>query len=111
MRATFRDYSDAPGLVDGLLRRADEVSEALREIEGFRAYYLVQTGAGEAISVTVYDGVEGLSGPARLPASGSPGDCPTSRSARPTWLQARPQSAPDRGTVSSGLTRRPVRHR
>ena len=35
------------------------MSEALREIEGFRAYDLVRTGADEAVSVTVYDSVEG----------------------------------------------------
>ncbi len=59
MHATFRYYSGAPGLVDGLVRRADEVTEVLREIEGFRAYYLVRTGADEAVTVTVYDSVEG----------------------------------------------------
>jgi heme-degrading monooxygenase HmoA len=58
MHATFRYYSGAPGLVDGLVRQADEVSEALREIEGFRAYDLVRTGADGAVSVMVYDSVE-----------------------------------------------------
>ncbi len=59
MHATFRYYSGASGLVDGLVRHADGVREALREIEGFRAYYLIRTGAAEAVSVTVYDSVDG----------------------------------------------------
>jgi heme-degrading monooxygenase HmoA len=58
VHAIFRYYSGAPDLVDGLVRHSDEVSAALREIEGFRAYYLVRTGADEAISVTVYVSVE-----------------------------------------------------
>ena len=57
MHATFRNCSGAPGLVDGLVRRADKVSEALGEIEGSRAYCVVRTGAREAISVTAYDSV------------------------------------------------------
>ena len=59
MNATFGDRPGAPGLVDGLVRKADGVREALREIEGFRAYYLVLTGADEVVSVTVCDSVAG----------------------------------------------------
>jgi hypothetical protein len=60
MHATCRYYAgSSPGLIDGLVRHADEVSEALREIEGFRAYCLVRTGADPAVSVTVDDSVEG----------------------------------------------------
>ena len=52
--ATIRTYSEAEGLADALVDRADGVRRIISEIEGFKAYYLIRTDAG-AVSVSVYD--------------------------------------------------------
>jgi heme-degrading monooxygenase HmoA len=55
MYAIVRSYSGAPELVDSLLEHEDEVKGLITGIDGFKAYYLVRTEDGEALSVSVYD--------------------------------------------------------
>jgi hypothetical protein len=55
MYASVRTYAVLPEFVDQLVRHQSEVKQVLREIDGFRAYYLIRTGDGGAISVSVYD--------------------------------------------------------
>jgi hypothetical protein len=55
MHATIRHYRDAPGLIDGVVANEEEIRTLLRDIDGFRAYYIVRTGDVSAISVSVYD--------------------------------------------------------
>ncbi len=59
MHATMRRYSGASGLVNGIMAKADDVRGLLREIDGFRAYYLVRTADDGAVSVSVYDDKSG----------------------------------------------------
>ena len=66
MHATFRDDSGVPGLVDGRVRHADKVRAVLGEIDGFRAYDLVRTGADEAVSFTAYDSADGADRSSRV---------------------------------------------
>ena len=53
MYATVRSYSD-PGLAAALAARGDEVRALIRDVAGFRAYYLVEADSG-TVSVTVCD--------------------------------------------------------
>lgn len=55
MYATVRSYSGATGLVDALVENEGEVKRLITGIDGFRAYYLIRTGGGDAVSVSVYD--------------------------------------------------------
>jgi hypothetical protein len=59
MHATVRSYTGAPGLVDALVASGDEIRRLLREIDGFRAYYLVKTADDGAVSISVYDDKSG----------------------------------------------------
>ena len=53
--ATIRQYSNAPGLVSGIVRGGDSFSALLQGIDGFRAYYLLRTKDMGAISISIYD--------------------------------------------------------
>jgi hypothetical protein len=55
MHTSIRYYAGAEELVDAVLPHEGEITKLLREITGFRAYYLLRSDAGDAISVSVYD--------------------------------------------------------
>jgi hypothetical protein len=59
MYATVRTYTGAPGLVDALVQNEDDVKKLITGIDGFRAYYLIRSGDGDAVSVSVYDDQRG----------------------------------------------------
>lgn len=59
MHATVRKYSGSQGLIDALVEHESDVREIITGIEGFRAYYLVNAGEGDAVSVSVYDSWNG----------------------------------------------------
>ena len=52
MFASIRKYNGAPTLTDELVKRQDEIKSVLRPIQGFHAYYLLNTTDG-AVSMTV----------------------------------------------------------
>ncbi len=55
MYATVRNYGGNPELIDGLVRHERDVKAVVHGITGFRAYHLLRTTDGDAVSVTVYD--------------------------------------------------------
>jgi hypothetical protein len=55
MYATVRNYTGGEGLVDELIDNEGEVKRLIQGIAGFRAYYLIKTDKGDAVSVSVYD--------------------------------------------------------
>lgn len=59
MHATVRSYASDGGLVDALVARKDEVHDLLTGIAGFRAYYMLRTADGGAVSISVYDDASG----------------------------------------------------
>ncbi len=59
MHATVRSYASDGGLVDALVAKKDEVRALLTGIEGFRAYYVLRTADGGAVSISVYDDASG----------------------------------------------------
>jgi hypothetical protein len=59
MHATIRDYSGSPDLVNALLDHEGDVRRVITTIDGLRAYYLVRTGAGEAVTISVFDDESG----------------------------------------------------
>ncbi len=59
MHVTVRHYAGNTGLVDGLVEHESDVKELITNIDGFQAYYLVRTGSGDAMSVSVYDSAGG----------------------------------------------------
>ncbi len=59
MHATIRSYASDGGLVDALVAKKDEVRDLLTGIEGFRAYYVLRTADGGAVSISVYDDASG----------------------------------------------------
>jgi heme-degrading monooxygenase HmoA len=65
MYATVRSYSGSPDLVDALVEKQDAVRELITAIEGFQAYYLLRTTAGEAVSISVYDDEAGTAASTR----------------------------------------------
>jgi len=68
MYATVRNYSVAPGLAEGLVERAADVTDVIAGIDGFRAYYLIRTDEG-AVSVSVFDTQEGAEESSRAAAA------------------------------------------
>ena len=54
MYATIRSYS-GNDLVDALAAREGDVREVVATIDGFRAYYLLRTTDGNAVTISVYD--------------------------------------------------------
>lgn len=59
MFTSIRTYDAAPELADELVKRHEEVQAVFRPIEGFRAYYLIQTNGG-AVSMTVCETKAGI---------------------------------------------------
>jgi hypothetical protein len=59
MYATVRSYASDGGLVDALVAKQDEVRDLLGSIDGFRAYYILRTLDGGAVSISVYDDAAG----------------------------------------------------
>jgi hypothetical protein len=59
MYATVRSYSSGGGLVDALVENEGEVRDLLTGIDGFRAYYMLRTQDGGALSISVYDDAAG----------------------------------------------------
>ena len=59
MYATVRRYASDHGLVDALVANQDEVRDLLGGIDGFRAYYILRTSDGGAVSVSVYEDASG----------------------------------------------------
>ena len=59
MHVTIRMYSGSPGLADALVENESEVRRLISGIDGFRAYYLLRGGAGEATSISVFDSEAG----------------------------------------------------
>jgi hypothetical protein len=55
MHATIRNYSGNKELVDALVANESAIAEVVSSIGGFRAYYLVRTEDGDAVSVSVFD--------------------------------------------------------
>jgi len=68
MYAMVRTYSVAPGLAEGLVGQASEVTRVIGGIDGFRAYYLIRTDEG-AVSVSVYDTQAGAEESAKAAAA------------------------------------------
>lgn len=59
MHATVRRYASDGGLVDALVPRKDEIRDLLNGIPGFRAYYILRTTDGGAVSISVYEDASG----------------------------------------------------
>jgi hypothetical protein len=59
MHATVRSYAADGGLVDALVAKKDEVRDLLTGIAGFRAYYILRTADGGAVSISIYDDASG----------------------------------------------------
>ena len=55
MYATIRNYRGSERLVDELTSNEGDVKRLIQGIGGFRAYYLIKTESGDAVSVSVYD--------------------------------------------------------
>jgi heme-degrading monooxygenase HmoA len=55
MYLTLRNYSGSPDLVDALVEREADVKSLITGIDGFKSYYLVRSGDGDAVSVSVYE--------------------------------------------------------
>lgn len=59
MHATVRSYASDGGLVDALAENEDAVRDLLTAIDGFRAYYILRTPGGGAVSISVYEDAAG----------------------------------------------------
>jgi hypothetical protein len=59
MHVTVRYYAGNQDLVDALVENESEINRIITEIDGFSAYYLVRTGEGDAMSVSVFDSAAG----------------------------------------------------
>jgi len=68
MHATVRTYAGGADLIDELTSREGEVKNLIEGIAGFRAYYLIRTDKGDAVSVSVYDDRSGTEESNRLAA-------------------------------------------
>ena len=59
MYTSMRYYMGNTELVDALVANEDDVRRIISEIEGFKAYYLVRSEQGDAISISVYEDQSG----------------------------------------------------
>jgi hypothetical protein len=59
MHVTIRRYSGSPELANALVARESEVRDIITGIGGFKAYYLIRGGDGEATSISVFDSESG----------------------------------------------------
>jgi hypothetical protein len=55
MHVSIRRYRGNSALAEELRPHQDEIARLLRDISGFRAYYLLSTADGDSVSVSVYD--------------------------------------------------------
>jgi hypothetical protein len=56
MYAVIRNYQDeASDVVEQLRRREESIKEVMRGIDGFLAYYLIDTQSGGVASVSVFE--------------------------------------------------------
>jgi heme-degrading monooxygenase HmoA len=55
MYATMRYYHQNSELADALVENQGEVKRIIGGIDGFEAYYLIRTGDGSTVSVTVFE--------------------------------------------------------
>ena len=55
MYAVIRTYPGNRELADALVENESDVKRIISGIDGFRAYYLIKTGDGEAASISVFD--------------------------------------------------------
>jgi hypothetical protein len=69
MYVTVRKYTGSRDLVDALVENESEVKRLITDIDGFRAYYLVRTEEGEAMSISVYDDASGAEESSRAAAT------------------------------------------
>jgi heme-degrading monooxygenase HmoA len=69
MYVTVRRYAGSRDLVDALVENESEVKRLITDIDGFRAYYLVRTEDGEAMSISVYDSESGAAESSRAAAA------------------------------------------
>jgi heme-degrading monooxygenase HmoA len=65
----MRSYEGSSELADALVDQQSEVHEVLAGIEGFRAHYLVRTGADATTTISVYDSEAGTEESARAAAA------------------------------------------
>ena len=68
MYATIRSYSGS-GLADALATRESDIRQVITTIDGFRAYYLVRTTDGNAVTISVFDGQAGAEESTRAAAA------------------------------------------
>jgi protein subunit release factor B len=60
MYTVIRNYQDeAPDVLEQIRMRADAIKEIIGNIEGFQAYYLVDTQAGGFATICVFEGRAG----------------------------------------------------
>ena len=59
MYATVRNYAGNAELVDALVQNESEVKRLIEEIDGFKAYYLIRTIEGDAMSISVFEDKSG----------------------------------------------------
>jgi hypothetical protein len=76
MYATFRYYAGGEALVDELVGKEGEVKSLIQGIPGFRAYYLIKTDKGDAVSLSVYDDRSGAEESNRAAAEWVRGNLP-----------------------------------
>lgn len=55
MYATIRTYKGNAALADELQKNEGEIQDLLRGIDGFQAYYLFRTEAGDSVSLSLFD--------------------------------------------------------
>jgi heme-degrading monooxygenase HmoA len=67
--ATIRSYSAGEEFVDALVARQSEVRSVISPIAGFRAYYLLRSTEGEAVSISVFDDEAGAEESTRAAAA------------------------------------------
>lgn len=76
MYATVRNYVGGEDLVDELVSKEGEVKSLIQGIAGFRAYYLIRTDKGDAVSISVYDDRSGAEESNRAAADWIRGNLP-----------------------------------
>jgi hypothetical protein len=59
MHVTVRHYVGNRKLVDALVENEDEIRGIITGIDGYKAYYLLRTEDGDALSISVYESEEG----------------------------------------------------
>jgi hypothetical protein len=68
MYTTIRSYSGSE-LADALATREDDIRQVIGTIAGFRAYYLVRTTDGNAVTISVFDDQAGAEESTRAAAA------------------------------------------